>query len=98
MDRQSYNGWANHATWCVNLWLENDEPYYRYWRRAAQDARSEAEETDDLECAVHLLADRMKEEISESAPPVTGVWADLMASAMADVDWHEIATAWLEGL
>lgn len=25
----SYNGWTNHATWNIALWLQNDESIYR---------------------------------------------------------------------
>ena len=27
---EGYNGWPNHETWVVNLWLSNDEPIYMY--------------------------------------------------------------------
>ena len=26
--KMSYNGWANYPTWCVALWLDNDEGTY----------------------------------------------------------------------
>lgn len=32
MDRTSYNGWANRATWNVHLWLANDEWAYQQMR------------------------------------------------------------------
>ena len=25
---QTYNGWTNHETWLVDLWMTNDERYY----------------------------------------------------------------------
>ena len=41
---ERYNGWANYETWCVHLWLSNEEGSYRYWREEAERYRSEAEE------------------------------------------------------
>jgi hypothetical protein len=29
MTDTTYNGWTNYPTWCVNLWLSNDEGLYR---------------------------------------------------------------------
>src|SRR4051794_10856032 len=39
---KEYNGWANYETWCVHLWLTNEEGSYRYWREEARRHRLEA--------------------------------------------------------
>ena len=31
----SYNGWKNHATWNVALWIQNDEGLYNFAKESA---------------------------------------------------------------
>lgn len=84
-DTTRYNGWANHETWLVNLWMDNDEGSYSYWCDRAETADS-----------VGTLADMLKEEFEENAPETTGVYSDLLSTAMSEVDWYEIATHAIE--
>lgn len=78
-----YNGWTNYETWNVKLWIDNDEGSQNYWLEAAREADGNARD----------LADRLKDEHVESMPAVTGVYADLLKSALDEVDWREIAEA-----
>ena len=36
MTTETYNGWANYATWNVALWLGNDETMYNFARGWAE--------------------------------------------------------------
>ncbi len=98
MQENNYNGWTNYETWCVNLWFTNDESTDRHWRDLAYDslvdAFQEADESYDDSVkneAINELADAMKQLVDEDAPEVTGMYADMMNSALSEVDWYEIA-------
>src|SRR5437870_5436518 len=69
----TYNGWSNYETWAVALWIDNDQGTYNEARRMAREAAEEAAESaDDLmavpRTADGILADRLKEWITECAP------------------------------
>ena len=104
MSEESYNGWHNRETWCVALWLSNEESSYRYWQDAAREAYREAKDDPDVtkgtftrkESAGFALKDRLKEEHEEAAGLASGqqaatVFTDLMQGALDSVDWYEIA-------
>ena len=101
MSEDRYNGWRNYETWAVNLWLSNEEYTYRYWRERAQEAWEDAEPTEVWtreQSAKFQLADTLKEQIQEGAPTASldgTMYADLLNAALSEVDWGEIAEAWL---
>jgi hypothetical protein len=82
-----YNGWTNYPTWCINLWLNNDEPLYR-----------QACEITQATSSVGKLADQLKEWVESLAPELerAGMVSDLLGWAFSIADWHEIAASWWE--
>lgn len=79
-----YNGWKNYETWCVKLWLDNDEWTYR-------DMVGKAKAIPE----VYSLAEEIREYV-ERAVPLTGasMFVDLLEKALCEVDWYEIAEAY----
>ena len=89
MSDETYNGWSNYPTWCVNLWLANEQPLYeetRYRVGAVMDEGRVA------------VADAIKGYVVDELAPDLGASfaADLLGFALASVDWFELADAWLE--
>ena len=68
MSDDGYQGWTNYATWCVHLWLSNEEPSYRLCVELAQECRDAAPTESQVlsgiwttqEAATYLLADRLR--------------------------------------
>ena len=105
MEANRYNGYANYETWAVALWLGNDEASHVYWSEAAESAREEAgrcwQVRDQVWTAekapLYLLADRIEEEVTEGAPDFgCTLYADLLNSALSEIDWREVAADFLE--
>lgn len=93
MDAERHNGWATYETWLVNLWLDNEQSSHLYWTEYANEALKRHDDVDD---AIHDIADELKREFEESIPELHGMWVDLINAALADVDWREIATHFCE--
>ena len=97
-----YQGWTNYATWCVQLWLNNEEPSYRRWTTQAKEVWGDAKRDEYLtrsEVARRQLAERLQGEIEDGSPLDGGsLYSDLLTSAIGDVNWLEIADAWLDPL
>jgi hypothetical protein len=77
---EGYNGWKNHETWCVNLWLTNEPSTERDLRMLAQKPWT-----------VYHRGDALKEYVNAMAPiDDANMFTDLLRSALRNVDWREI--------
>jgi len=88
-DTQGYNGWSNYPTWAVNLWLANDEGLYNETRYRVGATMNEGRAA---------VADAIKGYVVDDLAPDLGASfaADLLGYALDEIDWNEIADAWLE--
>lgn len=99
MNDQSYNGWSNYPTWAVNLWLSNDEPLYREALEIAADVkRGQIDGQADPNFGRGVLAESYKHWVTDELAPDLGATfaADLLGYALSEVNWIEIADAWIE--
>ena len=96
MSDNTYNGWSNYETWCVHLWLTNepndwDEQAWQCVQQCIDDNDSDIKAT-----AAYNLGEHIKEMVEESAPTVSGLFADLLNAAIGAVDWREIGAAFVD--
>lgn len=79
MNNATYEGWANWATWNVNLWIDNEYPWYQakvtFLRRTATLTEGKIKEF-----VVNLIEGK--------TPDMDSV------SEMDAVDWSEILEHW----
>lgn len=100
MGDQGYNGWANYPTWCIHLWITNEEGDYNYWREQADHGLTICD--GNTKEAAGWLADTLKDEwrgdAGEDGLDLKGFWADLMGYALDQVDWREVAEVLIDEL
>jgi len=91
MNSNGYNGYTNYETWAVSLWIDNEENSQQYWAGVAQEML-------DLEYRypVSHLSDALKRAHEREMPEITGVFSDLLNSALSSVNWDEIAQNMLD--
>lgn len=109
MSDGKYNGWTNYETWVVNMWMDNCEGSYDYWREVAREISNNLEDPTNsltkMDEAIYLLADRLKndheeakDEILERLELTASLWADLLGAALSEANWREIAEHLLENV
>lgn len=76
----SCNGWTNHATWLVNVWTDGDDEIVRI--------------SSDTGTSWYCRAESLKEYVQETylgdTDTKAGLAADLLSSALYDVNWKEL--------
>jgi hypothetical protein len=92
----------------VSLWVMNEYSEYTYWREKARecfDATDFEDSTKERKSqAVLDLAEMMEEYFSEGAEDsdcgagLSGFWLDIMTTALAFVDWREVAECFEEDM
>lgn len=101
---EKYNGWTNRETWLVKLWIDNEphtsEEALRLARVMARHdegigSSREALLADQLEDWTRLMVDEQTSDMN-GEPLAPSMASDLLGTALARVDWYEIATAYLE--
>ena len=88
MNRKEYNGWTNYETWCIALWMDNEEGSANYWSEECENVCKREDDTDDR---IRELSDLLKDQHEEALPELKGFAADMLNAAMSEVDWYEIA-------
>ena len=93
-------GWSNYETWCVNLWLTNDEGTDHELSRIMREFRKDEEYADsenDVNGAAKAIKEWVEDEESGMIPDLGATMAaDMLGAAMSEVDWYEIAENHME--
>lgn len=100
---EKYNGYANYETWLVSVWIDNDQGSIDFWVDVAKHHYNIAEDRKYFtkrEEAVISFAEDMKQWYEDNTPEysddISGLWSDMINAALAIVDWHELATKYME--
>ena len=93
--KMSYNGWQNYETWLASLYLEGVD-----WRNFVETELLGGEEDEEITEVkkVEMLAEYLKDYIEEEAgmAGLNGFLDDLLTSAISEIDFTELAIAFLD--
>jgi hypothetical protein len=69
---QTYNGWTNHETWIVNLWMTGDPRYYDQLCEIVSSGDTLDEQAEALEDFIRFEYDG----------ELSSIWADLINDSL----------------
>ena len=97
MNNKEYNGWYNWETWCVNLWMDNDQGSHEMWREVARESIEADEGTNwfYFEDRLKDYLDYLQEDLRNGIFPDCGLVHDLLGGAISEVNTREIAMHWV---
>lgn len=85
----SYNGWQNYETWLAGLYL-NGVDWQNFVETELLGEEKDEEITEDKK--VEMLAEYLKDYILDVIPLLD----DLLTNAISEIDFTELATAFLD--
>lgn len=96
----SYNGWSSYETWLAKIWI--DEGYAGGEAEISRIAERLLDAEDDRDDAIYQLAKEIKDRLMENrwefAGDAAGLFSDLLTAAISQIDFEELATAFVDDL
>lgn len=102
--QETYNGWSNRETWCLSLWLDNDEGLSDEVQKLVRTAtrrlslKSPQESIDDAVCALtkglQRYVDDLIEERDVGNTGLRTMFDDI--GSLYRINWRELASSLIE--
>ena len=103
MTKKEHNGYTNHETWIVRIWMDNEKGSQDKWLEEAKKAHGRASGKHKVfskrEEASFILSDTIKNWHEMAMPHIgNSVFGNLMTAAMSEVNWDELAKVLIDQL